>query len=478
MAFSPVAPPPSGELGPHSFMPTTSAVRDTPGPAEPDAGAIFSALRDAIAKGTSDLDVVLGAIAEAAQALTLASGTALALQRDQEVVCLGRSGETAPELGARLSIDSGFSGECLRTGRTLRCEDTQKDYRADREVCRKMGLRSIAAIPLRGRHGIVGVLEAFSTRPGAFAEEHMNYLSRLAELAETAHGRERTERVSVAVETHEADSRLRAVSKVFFETGKTVAARLSEGKGKQRYWAVAATLVLLLVSVAAWTTWHKPASPAVTVGQSIQSPDPAVTSASAVGAELTWKPSPERLLNSNHSGERPAVQPSAKAGVPDVPSDTETSPNSSTSTQDLTAADTIKRAAMTNSATETAEAPQLLVSNLDNPKMGALLSVAVTLPKFGTPISQGVSEGALVHQVTPLYPSQALPLRLEGPVVLDATVSENGQLENVKVISGHALLAQAAIDAVRQWRYRPYLLNGKPVRMQTKITVNFKMPRR
>ena len=161
-----------------------------------------------------------------------------------------------------------------------------------------------------------------------------------------------------------------------------------------------------------------------------------------------------------------------------MPSDTETSPNSSTSTQDLTAADTIKRAAMTNSATETTEAPQLLVSNLDNPKMGALLSVAVTLPKFGTPISQGVSEGALVHQVTPLYPSQALPLRLEGPVVLDATVSENGQLENVKVISGHALLAQAAIDAVRQWRYRPYLLNGKPVRMQTKITVNFKMPRR
>ena len=131
MAYSPVAPPPSGTLGPHSFMPTSSAVRDTPGPAEPDAGAIFSALRDAIAKGTSDLDVVLGAIAEAAQALTLASGTALALQRDQEVVCLGRSGETAPELGARLSIDSGISGECLRTGRTLRCEDTQKDYRAD-----------------------------------------------------------------------------------------------------------------------------------------------------------------------------------------------------------------------------------------------------------------------------------------------------------------------------------------------------------
>ena len=78
--------------------------------------------------------------------------------------------------------------------------------------------------------------------------------------------------------------------------------------------------------------------------------------------------------------------------------------------------------------------------------------------------------------MTPIYPRQALSLRLEGPVVLEAIVSENGRLENIKAVSGHSLLARAAIDAVRQWRYRPYLLNGKPVRMQTKITVNFKMP--
>jgi protein TonB len=140
------------------------------------------------------------------------------------------------------------------------------------------------------------------------------------------------------------------------------------------------------------------------------------------------------------------------------------------------AADTVKRAAMTDSDMGPTEAPQLSASNLDSPKIGTLLSVPVTLPKFATPISQGVSEGVLEHQVTPTYPRQALPLRLEGPVVLDATVSESGRLENVKVVSGHSLLARAAIDAVSQWRYRPYLLNGKPVRMQTKITVNFKMP--
>jgi TonB family protein len=474
MAYSPVAPSPSGALGPNPFMPPSSAVRDQPVPAKPDPGAIFSSLRDAIASGASDLDVVLGAIAEAAQALTLASGTALAMQRDGQVVCLGRSGETAPELGARLSIDSGISGECLRTGRTLRCDDTQKDYRADREVCRKMGLRSIAAVPLRGRHGIVGVLEAFSTRPGAFAEEHMNYLARLAELAETAHARQATPQVSLVSETPETHSRLAAVSNILLLRGRKVAAYL--GEGKRRYWVVAATLALLLVSVAAWKTWDKPASAAATGGQIAQSAAPAVTAA-AVGAELTWKPSPARPMNSNHSGATPEVQQSAKAEVPDALSDTQTSSVSSTKIQDLTAADTVKRAILTDSDSDTIEAPQLSASNLDNRKIGTLFSVPVSLPKFGPPISQGVTAGVLEHQVAPIYPRQALPLRIEGPVVLDATVSENGLLENVKVVSGHAVLAQAAIEAVRQWRYRPYLLNGKPVRMQTKITVNFKMPR-
>src|SRR5439155_6040544 len=179
------------------------------------------------------------------------------------------------------------------------------------------------------------------------AEEHMNYLARLAELAETAHAREHTAPVSVVVETPETDSWLKVVSNVFLETGKTVAAHL--GEGKRRYWIVAATLVLLLVSVAAWKAWHKPTSEAAVAGQPVQSHDPALTPASAVGAELAWKPSPERPLNSNRSAAKSSEQPSAKAEVSEVLSDTETSPVSSTKIQDRTAADTVKRTAITDS---------------------------------------------------------------------------------------------------------------------------------
>jgi len=233
--------------------------------------------------------------------------------------------------------------------------------------------------------------------------------------------------------------------------------------------------VLLLVTVIAWSVWRKPLSGA-TPEQQLVEKRPGLKSASAVKTGLAWKPSPTRPLNeSGPSGSSDAQQP-AKGETPDAASVTETSSASSTQTQALTAADTVKRAAMTESDFGTTEAPQLSASNLDSPKIGTLLSVPVTLPKFATPISQGVSEGVLEHQVTPTYPRQALPLRLEGPVVLDATVSESGRLENIKAVSGHPLFARAAIDAVRQWRYHPYLLNGKPVRMQTKITVNFKMP--
>ena len=121
----------------------------------PDADKVFQNLRDAIANPAWDSHVVLGAIAEAAHTLSEANAAALAMRCDGSVVCVGRSGDTAPELGARLSVDSGISGECLRTGKTLRCDNTQKDYRVDPVVCLRLGLASIAAVPLHHEQRII-----------------------------------------------------------------------------------------------------------------------------------------------------------------------------------------------------------------------------------------------------------------------------------------------------------------------------------
>jgi protein TonB len=88
-------------------------------------------------------------------------------------------------------------------------------------------------------------------------------------------------------------------------------------------------------------------------------------------------------------------------------------------------------------------------------------------------ISEGVAQGFLVHQVKPVYPPLARQARIQGAVLLQAIIGKDGSIENLRLVSGHPMLAPAAIEAVRQWRYRPYTLNREPVEVQTEITVNF-----
>jgi protein TonB len=86
-----------------------------------------------------------------------------------------------------------------------------------------------------------------------------------------------------------------------------------------------------------------------------------------------------------------------------------------------------------------------------------------------------MSEGDLVHKVLPTYPPLARSARIQGTVVLAAMISKLGTIENLRLLSGHPMLAPAAIEAVRQWRYRPYILNSEPVEVETQITVNFSL---
>ena len=103
------------------------------------------------------------------------------------------------------------------------------------------------------------------------------------------------------------------------------------------------------------------------------------------------------------------------------------------------------------------------------------------VPKFIPPtpqrvrISQGVTKGLLVQKIEPQYPSLARAARVQGEVVLSAIIDSNGQITNLQLVSGHPMLVPAAISAVKQWRYKPYLLNGQPVEVETTITVIFSL---
>jgi protein TonB len=88
-----------------------------------------------------------------------------------------------------------------------------------------------------------------------------------------------------------------------------------------------------------------------------------------------------------------------------------------------------------------------------------------------------ILEGSLIRKVEPRYPLLAMRARIQGTVVLEAVISKAGTIENLRLVSGHPMLAGAAIDAVSQWRYRPYLLNGDGIEVETEITVNFVLGR-
>jgi len=110
--------------------------------------------------------------------------------------------------------------------------------------------------------------------------------------------------------------------------------------------------------------------------------------------------------------------------------------------------------------------------------IGSVLSSTPTVaPHIATPqrvrVSSGVSNGLLIRKVNPTYPPLARQARIQGTVVLQAQISKDGSIENLQLISGHPMLAPAAIEAVKQWKYKPYLLNGEPVEVDTQVQVNF-----
>ena len=134
----------------------------------------------------SDLDQALQLLAERAQTFTRATGAAIALTEGASMICRASAGQDAPGVGARLTIGSGFSGECVRTGQLLRCEDSETDPLVDRESCRALGIRSMIAVPVRWDDAVIGLLEVFSPEPYAFSTNDPLALKRLAEIISRA----------------------------------------------------------------------------------------------------------------------------------------------------------------------------------------------------------------------------------------------------------------------------------------------------
>jgi TonB family protein len=153
----------------------------TPSWPPPHARDEIAALRRDLTTEKLEGDAALAFVVERVRNVTRATGSAIALEDGGVVVCRASSGN-APGIGAPLDPNSGLSGECIRSGEIVRCEDTETDPRADRLVCRKLELRSIIIVPIRIQGRPAGVLEAFSSRAHAFQSSDVLLLRRVADL--------------------------------------------------------------------------------------------------------------------------------------------------------------------------------------------------------------------------------------------------------------------------------------------------------
>ncbi len=412
---------------------------------------------------------VLRACAETARVLLNADGVAIALKTDSAVVCKARSGELAPPLGVPIEVEKGFTGECIRSAHTLVCNDAANDPRVDAQVCSTFGIRSILAVPVRGRNGIVGILEAFAVRSEAFGPAQIDVFVELSEIVETAHERELRARDG-SVPLVQPDKRKQFLSALSGEE-HLHGDLFDRPSSKRKIWIVSLVVVaVLLLTGVMWLGWHDPTpelaaseSPGDTLGE---------LSGDLTGPAKT--PKPEAGVTNRRSNSVPGdgkLQNAAKL---------EKLEEASVAT-DAIVPEPSRSVSANGNPNEISSAvdspPSMDVVRVD-PAGGALdlPAAPISMPALGAKVSQGLTAAVLIHEVKPLYPSQARMQRLEGAVVLDATIAENGSVKSIHTISGAALLAAAARDAVHQWRYTPSKLNGTPIEVQKRITVDFKLP--
>jgi TPR repeat protein len=144
--------------------------------------AAFAVRREAESFG-SNLEAVLSLIVSRSQSMLRASGAAIALAEKDAgaLICRATIGSSAPPVGAALQIGSGFSGDCVRAGKTLRCDDSETDVRVDSEACRALGVRSMLASPIRSEKQVLGLVEVFSEKPNAFSNNDRTTIESLAE---------------------------------------------------------------------------------------------------------------------------------------------------------------------------------------------------------------------------------------------------------------------------------------------------------
>jgi len=435
---------------------------------------------------------------------------------------------------------SGLTAECIKTRKVQRCDDAQSDPRADSEASRSLGVRSVMILPLLRKGEMAGALEVFSPQPGVFGDRDELTLEALAQrilknleraseplslAADTASLLSDTTAgvvgnlpaEPVAPTTQAAPENLRADSaKGVWEeadVSREIAGRSARGRfdflGLALVLGVLACGVFLGILMGVRLGWRRaiavraqvtrsasragfreqnPAQNTVrentaaqnTAAQNATAQDMTVHNATAQNGQAVGEPGWTAGSGSASSGagngrtaESEKKSVSTPQGTPAAASKDSFPPAGS-----LVIYENGKEIFRSRPAVEgeAARATRTNESAGQSAAPGEVQRASAVEPTGIVKLDPQVTKDSLVHRVEPVYPEEARKQGIQGAVVLEVHIGRDGAIQDVKVISGQVLLANAAIAAVKQWRFRPHKVQGQPVEMQTKITLNFRSP--
>ena len=432
------------------------------------------------------LEIVLHEIADQACLATGATGAAIMLRRDKEMVCRASSGDTAPVLGARFDIASGLSGLCIETSHVQRCDDAQTDVRADGEACRRLGVRSVMVLPLLRDAEVVGLFEVFSSRLAAFGDRDEQTLEALSSrvlknldlAAEPLPQPVEVPRIGYpGVDALQVDSEASHESLPSLAPSSTASVVEDISETPSGYGldfvtgalgaAVLAGAILLAVLIGqrlggrnAMTGQEQTARSAS--GDPRGARTPIAGGAPKAGAQkelFTSVGSPEGHAEPASIRRRDAARRSGTSALP--------SKDDSFLEGSLRVYENGKEIFRTSGNGGQDELPG---------KTGEVRRASEIEPARVLELSPAAAEGSLLHRVEPEYPEEARQQQIQGLVVLDVRISRDGEVQKVNVVSGQYLLADAAITAVKMWRFNPRKVKGQATEMQTTVTLNFRLP--
>jgi TonB family protein len=359
------------------------------------------------------LDLVLHEIVSQACSATHAAGAAIALAQDDKFGCRATTGDHAPDLGSYLAAESGLSGACIQSREVQLCDDTETDPRVDAIACRRLGVRSLVVVPILKGGEVVGVLEVFSPRPFAFTDREAQTLLALS-------------RRTIDTMEDPGEKEETVTSAILLDT-ETV-----PNPHKDPWIPVLTVLIVVLSVVLGWMIGHRGL-------WKVAKPD----NVPQVAANSAKPVTPEQGV---------AFPVEAATPAANVPS----------------------------SVLEKPKAPGIAPGGLMVYEKGKLVfqekPVPVTARAIPVQVPPNAAESLILERVEPQYPRQARLARIQGRVVLEVNVDEKGSVQAIRILSGDPQLANAAAEAVRHWRFKPYAPMGRALSFQTQATVDFKLP--